>query len=105
MNQDFESSDTEKHVHVTPLSYEVTPDGSTETLGIHTCNASLEEAKEVVAHSRGIDPESIEVVDPEKTMRDAKALGRTSSRRTFGISDWGGSNWVPSGPQGNPNLN
>lgn len=58
-----------------------------------------DEVRELTADYYGVDPDAIKVrfEDPEKP----KNVGR----RVFGFSNWNGSNWQPTGPQSNPNLN
>lgn len=56
---------------------------------------SDDETREAIGLLNGVDPEIITLQGTRKV----------TSNRTFGFSNWNGSNWQPTGPQSDPSLN
>lgn len=80
-------------------SIEITQDGTyVEGHVHHTRGTTEEEVKEAVALVYGQDPSEVDI-------RPLASNNNQSNRRSFGFSNWGGSKWVPNGPQGNPENN
>ncbi len=93
--------DHEEHVVLSrPTSVTVGADGKArvEISALPCPELTEEQVIGIVATRYGLDPDTTRMV---KT----SSLGGSQGKRSWGINDWSGCSWEPTGPKADPGLN
>lgn len=98
MSKNHDNDRPEIHIH--PDVVEIGPDGVRPLIAHFHAEEGSTEQDILEAGS-----EQLDVPIEQLMLSRPEVRASQTGRMIFGFSNWDGCNWVPSGPEGDPNLN